>query len=524
MDTVEVMHLVAAAQQGAADEVRRTAEERLVEIGGSVEAGPAGLHFVRAVAFFAVNDYRAALAASNLMLAAADREGDAGWRSIALSFRAGQHIVLGESELAEYNIDAVLRDLVAAEAALAAGVSDPSLGSNAHIGIGNNYDLLRLYELAEPHFAAAYELSCRVGDPDSAVPAICQANLAAVHLEWALELYRIGEVDEAEKHSLIAESHAVQVGQHAAALTPYWRDVGGLYTGCARADGEDPEGAAAQISRYADRIRACERMDIWLFGMPFLAVALDRSGHRAEALAVVEQALPHLPEHGTWLVAAALTHTHAVLLARSGSPAVRAALRYGDELATALWRQRQRTLHTAETLRSYEQLRVEHERVSRSAQTDPLTGVANRRAFDRALAHLASRTDGGLTAVLVVDLDKFKPLNDTRGHAAGDHALQAVAAALARHIRGGDLLARTGGDEFCALLDDSDIDDAAQVGERIVHAVRELNLGVTLSVGIAAGSSTAVVGTVERADRAMYAAKSGGGDRTRIAPPRMPVD
>jgi len=255
MDTVEVMHLVAAAQQGAADEVRRTAEERLVEIGGSVEAGPAGLHFVRAVAFFAVNDYRAALAASNLMLAAADREGDAGWRSIALSFRAGQHIVLGESELAEYNIDAVLRDLVAAEAALAAGVSDPSLGSNAHIGIGINYDLLRLYELAEPHFAAAYELSCRVGDPDSAVPAICQANLAAVHLEWALELYRIGEVDEAEKHSLIAESHAVQVGQHAAALTPYWRDVGGLYTGCARADGEDPEGAAAQISRYADRIR-----------------------------------------------------------------------------------------------------------------------------------------------------------------------------------------------------------------------------------------------------------------------------
>ena len=113
MDTVEVMHLVAAAQQGAADEVRRTAEARMAEIGGSVEAGPAGLHFVRAVAFYAVNDYPSALAASNLMLAAAERERDAGWRSIALSFRAGQHIALGEKELAEYNIDAVLRDLVA---------------------------------------------------------------------------------------------------------------------------------------------------------------------------------------------------------------------------------------------------------------------------------------------------------------------------------------------------------------------------------------------------------------------------
>src|SRR5437762_1299955 len=81
----------------------------------------------------------------------------------------------------------------------------------------------------------------------------------------------------------------------------------------------------------------------------------------------------------------------------------------------------------------------------------------------------------------------------------------------ARHLRGGDLLARTGGDEFCALLDDSDTDDAAQVGERIVHAVRELNLGVTLSVGIAAGPGTAVRATVDRADRAMYTAKSAGG-------------
>ena len=269
MDTVDVMHLVAAAQQGAADEVRHTAELRMIEIDGSVAAGPAGLHFVRAVAFFAVNDYRSALAASNLMLAAAQRERDAGWRSIALSFRAGQHIFMGEKELAEYSIDAVLHDLVAAEAALADGVADPSLGSNAHIGIGNNYDLLRLYELAEPHFAAAYELSCRVGDPDSAVPAICQANLAEVHLEWALELYRIGEANEAEKHSLIAESHAVQLGQHATASGTYWRDLAGLYAGCARADGDDPEGAAAQIRRCADRIRACERMDVWLFGMPF---------------------------------------------------------------------------------------------------------------------------------------------------------------------------------------------------------------------------------------------------------------
>jgi len=87
-----------------------------------------------------------------------------------------------------------------------------------------------------------------------------------------------------------------------------------------------------------------------------------------------------------------------VLLAQTGAPQARAALRYGDGLAGALWRHRLRTLHTAETLRSYEQLRAEHERVSRSADTDALTGVLNRRVFDRELARLAGSGGAGTTA------------------------------------------------------------------------------------------------------------------------------
>lgn len=71
------------------------------------------------------------------------------------------------------------------------------------------------------------------------------------------------------------------------------------------------------------------------------------------------------------------------------------------------------------------------------------------------------------------------------------------------------------------MLEDSDTEDAVQVGERIVRAVRELNLGVTLSVGIAAGPSTAVHRTVERADRAMYTAKTAGGDQARTSPVRL---
>src|SRR5205814_7040300 len=105
---------------------------------------------------------------------------------------------------------------------------------------------------------------------------------------------------------------------------------------------------------------------------------------------------------------------------------------------------------------------------------DALTGVPNRRAFDRELARLAGSGGAGVIAVLVIDLDKLKPLNDTSGHATGDQALRAVAAALTGQLRGPDLLARIGGDEFCVVLDRADTDGATQVAERIVHAVRDL--------------------------------------------------
>jgi diguanylate cyclase (GGDEF)-like protein len=526
MDSAEVMRLVADAQEGAADEVRRAVEARMVELAGSVEAGPAGLHFVRAIALWATGEYREGLAASALMLAAAERENHHGWRSIALAHRAYLRIQLGDSDLAEYDIDAVLRDLTAAEAAIAAGVDDPLVGSNAHIEIGNGYCLLRLYELVDPHYLAAYDLAV-LADPTGAVPAICQVDLAELHLAWALELYRVGEVAEAEKHSLIAESHALLAARDAPAGNAYRRSLANLLAGCARADGDDPAGAAAQIRTHAEAVRASQRMAWWLFSMPFLAVALARSGHRDEALAVVEQALAELPAEPEWITVAALTHTRAILLAQAGGPEVGAVLRYGDGLAGTLWRQRQRTLHAAEALRSYQRLHAEHEQVARTADTDPLTGIANRRAFDRELTRRASGAAGaggagGSAAVLVIDLDRFKALNDADGHAAGDQALQAIAAALASQVRAGDLLARTGGDEFCAVLDAADPDGATQVAGRMVHAVRELGLAVTTSIGIATGPDAAIRDTLERADQAMYAAKAAGGDRTHTAPHHVP--
>jgi len=85
-------------------------------------------------------------------------------------------------------------------------------------------------------------------------------------------------------------------------------------------------------------------------------------------------------------------------------------------------------------------------------------------------------------------------------------------------LRGPDLVARIGGDEFCAVLDGVDTDGAIQAAERIVRAVRDLNLRITVSVGIATGPSAAIQDTQRRADRAMYVAKGAGGDRTSTAP------
>src|SRR5436190_22253303 len=115
------------------------------------------------------------------MLAAADRDGDPGWCSNALSTRAMLRILLGDSDLAEHDVDAVLRDLIDAEAAATAGVEDRLVGSNAHIGIAIGYYMLRLYDRADPHYQTAYVMAVQA-DLVSTMPTICQLILAELHL------------------------------------------------------------------------------------------------------------------------------------------------------------------------------------------------------------------------------------------------------------------------------------------------------------------------------------------------------
>ncbi len=152
------------------------------------------------------------------------------------------------------------------------------------------------------------------------------------------------------------------------------------------------------------------------------------------------------------------------------------------------------------------------------ATTDPLTGLGHRGAFDETLA--ASHRRPINTAVALCDVDRFKQLNDSRGHQEGDRALLAVAAALQGSLRRGDSLYRLGGDEFAALLAVRDEAEALAAAQRMRDAVQRADLGITVSVGVAVPSldetDAALIG---RADRALYAVKDAGRDGVSLAPP-----
>jgi diguanylate cyclase (GGDEF)-like protein len=164
-----------------------------------------------------------------------------------------------------------------------------------------------------------------------------------------------------------------------------------------------------------------------------------------------------------------------------------------------------------------------YQRLAENAATDPLTGLSNRREFERVLGHLPRRR----FAVLAIDVDNLKPINDEYGHEAGDAVLRAVAAAMSGLRRAGDVLARVGGDEFAALLLDTEAEGALQVAERMRVAMHGVSIGqghARISIGVAAGDEGADPSAVwKEADSALFGAKRRGRDRVE-GRPRGPVD
>jgi diguanylate cyclase (GGDEF)-like protein len=162
---------------------------------------------------------------------------------------------------------------------------------------------------------------------------------------------------------------------------------------------------------------------------------------------------------------------------------------------------------------------MEHRKIVSLALTDQLTGVATRRLFFELLRREHERylRDRRAYAVVIVDLDRFKAINDQHGHAAGDRVLAELARAFLAKLRKVDVLARIGGDEFAVLLPGVDARRARWIGERLCKAAHEVQTPegepMTVSVGVASTTSVRIRSPqelVETADAALYRAKRAG--------------
>jgi diguanylate cyclase (GGDEF)-like protein len=175
--------------------------------------------------------------------------------------------------------------------------------------------------------------------------------------------------------------------------------------------------------------------------------------------------------------------------------------------------------HIGELLGVLEERHALVRRLETLALTDQLTGLPNRRAWEDTVAReLARATRDGLpVCVAVLDLDRFKRYNDDRGHLAGDELLSQAAEAWRSELRGGDVLARYGGDEFAALIPGRALDTAVVVVERLRRAgARPCTCSAGVAMWDGAESATDLFG---RADAALYVAKQSGGDQLAAAGP-----
>jgi diguanylate cyclase (GGDEF)-like protein len=165
--------------------------------------------------------------------------------------------------------------------------------------------------------------------------------------------------------------------------------------------------------------------------------------------------------------------------------------------------------------------RIESSRrqLEQTSNTDTLTGLMNRRALLQAADELFERVNqnDGRLVLMFADMDRFKSVNDGRGHAVGDQVLQKLGQILRESIRGGDFAARYGGDEFVILLNDATMDVGEQIARRIQDRVQQfaqeqgLDFGVTIALGEAPTHGATIDALMDRVDEALYRSKSRSG-------------
>ncbi|MBA8822804.1 diguanylate cyclase (GGDEF)-like protein [Saccharopolyspora lacisalsi] len=389
--------------------------------------------------------------------------------------------------------------------------------ATALIDIGVILTQLGIYDMANDIMARAHHRIRESGGPHEIT--VHMINRCRMLIGWGLRLERLGDAEAAVDRFHTAADLATAINEpwHQS-LFPRRADKSAAeqipVLGAARA-------LAAPGPEHLEFLENLETPESSLHAgeQVIVVLALSRCLHRThrtdeavKVLAETRDRLGHDAAEPTLRIS--LTREYAHLTDDVGSDSWRD---YARELEDELWEMRQTRMNTLKTRLANTQLSREHGAISQQALQDPLTGLPNRRALDRNLDKLLEQSDSQPLSVALVDLDGFKTVNDRSSHAEGDEVLRVVTRTLRDTLRGDDMVARYGGDEFVVLLPTVTLAEADAALGRTVDAVGQLPMavsrGVTLSIGVVTMRPQETnVEVLARADAAMYRAKRGGGN------------